>query len=125
MCLNRILRGEYARRIFSCLVLAVVFCGVLSAQTGHGKQITYSCRNERLAEALRQVERLSGYYKMQFAYEDVEPYKVSVNLKNASMQDAMGALLKGTRLRYEVNDRFIIGYAEAVEKTRAAEQPNV
>ena len=111
MCLNRILRGEYARRIFSCLVLAVVFCGMLSAQTGHGKQITYSCRNERLAEALRQVERLSGYYKMQFAYEDVEPYKVSVNLKNASMQDAMGALLKGTRLRYEVNDRFIQVFA--------------
>lgn len=111
MCLNRILRGEYARRIFSCLVLAVVFCGMLSAQTGHGKQITYSCRNERLAEALRQVERLSGYYKMQFAYEDVEPYKVSVNLKNVSMQDAMGALLKGTRLRYEVNDRFIQVFA--------------
>ena len=107
MCLNRILRGEYAKRIFSCLVLAMFFCGLLSAQTEHGKQITYACQDERLAEALRQVERLSGYYKMQFAYEDVEPYKVSVKLENASMREALDALLKKTRLRYEVNDRFI------------------
>ena len=61
MCLNRILRGEYAKRIFSCLILAMFFCGLLSAQTEHGKQITYACQDERLAEALRQVERLSGY----------------------------------------------------------------
>ena len=120
MCLNRILREEYAKRVFSCLILATFFCGFLSAQSGGGRQITYSCQEEQLAEALRQVERLSGYYKMQFAYEDVEPYRVSVNLKNASMRDALDALLKRTSLRYEANDRFIQIFAVKKYKSKGS-----
>ncbi len=74
---------------------------------GGGKRITYQCENEKLSSVLRQMERLSEYYKIQFAYEDVEPYKVTVRLKDATMEKAMSELLKGTKLRYEVSGQFV------------------
>lgn len=72
-----------------------------------GKSITYNCQGERLSVALQQVERLSGYYKLQFTYEDVEPHRVSVKLNAVGMVEAMRALLKNTGLDYEVNGRFV------------------
>jgi len=93
-----------------CLMLlgCLLSLSVAVAQpVGGGKKVTYRCENERLSAALRQVERLSEYYKIQFVYEDVEPYKVSVELKEASMEKAMSELLKETKLRYELNGRFV------------------
>ena len=46
-----------------------------------GNRITYACSEERLSTALKAVERLSGYYKLQFTSEDVEPYRVSVRVE--------------------------------------------
>ncbi len=107
MCLNWTKKKLYTRCIFSCIFLLTFFCNVILAQADDGKRITYSCQNEQLADALRKVERLSNYYKVQFTYQDVESYRVTVNLQSVSIEQAISALLKGTNLRYEVNGRFI------------------
>lgn len=73
----------------------------------NGKSITYSCNNEKLSVALRQLERLSGYYKLQFTYEDVESHRVSAKLKNATMDEAVRTLLRHTGLGYETKGRFV------------------
>ena len=57
---------------------------VTNAQNKAGNTITYQCKNEKLANALRRVERLSDYYKMQFSVDEVSAYKVTVSLKDAA-----------------------------------------
>ena len=80
------------------------------------KNITYQCKNEQLSKALRQVERLSGYYKIQFAYEDVGKYTVSVTLKDVTVQTALSELLQNTDLNYEIDNRFIHVFRVAAER---------
>ncbi len=94
--------------LLGCLLTLTV--AVAQPKEG-GKAITYQCENEKLSTALRQVERLSEYYKIQFALEDVEAYKVNVKLKNASIEKAMAELLKKTQLTYELNGQFVQVYS--------------
>ena len=94
------------------LMLLCLFCtSSAQAQTNAKHLVNLECHNLRLADALRNLERSSGYYRLQFAYEDVERYMVSVKLKNASIDQAMKLLLKGTSLRHEVNGRYVQVFA--------------
>ena len=116
------------------LWLLMLFGSVLPAQTVIGqnaetkkqqsqeKKITYRCQNEKLSVALRQVERLSGWYKVQFAYDDVQTHTVSISLKDVGMEQAIGRLLAGTGLQYEINGRFIQIFSS---KTTAQRQTKV
>lgn len=90
-------------------LLCCLWGGVILAQSpeNEGKPITYQCEHEALHKALAAVERQSGYYRIQYVMDDVEPYSVTVALRNASMADAMRQLLAGTPLRYEINKRFV------------------
>lgn len=72
-----------------------------------GNRITYACSEERLSTALKAIERLSGFYKLQFSSEDVEPYRVSIHINGVTMDVALRDLLRNTPLRYSVKDRFI------------------
>ncbi len=106
-CVNK--KRERNGKAWGLLFLCCLFSltAAVAQPAEGGKKITYQCENEKLSTALRQVERLSGYYKVQFAYEDVESYRVTTNLKEVSVDEAMSVLLKGTRLRYEVGGRFV------------------
>jgi len=66
-------------------------------QSSGAKAITYQCKSEKMANALRKVERLSGYYKIQFAIEDVSPYKVTVKVKDVKAEEAVKQILQGTK----------------------------
>ena len=78
-----------------------------SAQKNTGTPITYKCENEKLSKALSEVERLSGYYRLQYLSEDVSPYRVSGSFDKASVETVVTQLLKATPLRYNVNGRYI------------------
>ena len=97
------------------LALALPLMGI-NAQETTGNTITYQCRNEKLADALRKIERLSEYYKVQFALDDVAPYNVTVSLKEATMEEAVREILKGTKLEYNVKGRFIQIYREVQQQ---------
>ena len=86
---------------------------VTNAQNQAGNTITYQCKNEKLANALRRVERLSDYYKMQFSVDEVSAYKVTVSLKDAAIEDAVRELLQNTKLQYNIKGRFIQIYRDA------------
>ena len=95
------------KRIFYIMMLLLfVPCAVATAQTA-GKNITYQCKDENLADALRKVERLSGYYKMQFSLDEVAPYRVTVNLVEATMDETIKELIHDTKLHYNIKDRFV------------------
>ncbi len=94
-------------------VLLVLLLWLFSAPSLHaqqltqGNRITYACSEERLSTALKAIERLSGFYKLQFSSEDVEPYRVSIHINGVTMDVALRDLLRNTPLRYSVKDRFI------------------
>lgn len=92
---------------FLLILLTLQFASVTAQTADSGKAITYSCKNEKMANALRKVERLSGYYKVQFALEDVSPYKVTMKVKDATVENTLRTLLQGTKLKYQVKGRFI------------------
>lgn len=100
-------RRNIKRRCLLLLGCLLSLSVAVAQSVKEGEKVTYQCENEKLSAALRQVERLSEYYKIQFAYEDVEPYKVSVKLNEVSLEKAMTELLKNTKLRYEMNGRFV------------------
>ena len=88
------------------LFLLGSFCSVqiaLAQAKADQHLITYECTNEKLSVALKKVERLSNYYKIQFAFDDVDPYHVTVNLKNVTVNKAVQELLKNTRLTFDGN----------------------
>ena len=58
------------------------------------KNITIEFKNELLAEALKKLEKLSSY-KILFTYEEVQDYKVTASLKNATILEALGKVLEG------------------------------
>ena len=58
------------------------------------KNITIEFINELLAEALKKLEKLSSY-KILFTYEEVQDYKVTASLKNATILEALGKVLEG------------------------------
>lgn len=87
------------------------------AQTSEGKKITYQCKNEKMATALRKVERLSEHYKVQFSLDDMASQKVTLNLKGVTMEEAVKAILSDTKLQYKVKGRFIQIYRDKPQST--------
>ncbi|MDR2473302.1 MAG: SusC/RagA family TonB-linked outer membrane protein [Tannerella sp.] len=77
-----------------------------NAQIPNDKKITASFREESLAKALVRVERLSDY-KMNFNYEELDRYKVTVEIKDKTAPEAVDALLKGLPLEKSVNGKYI------------------
>ena len=89
-----------------------------SAQKNAGTPITYKCENEKLSKALSEVERLSGYYRLQYLSEDVSPYRVSGSFDKATVETVVTSLLKATPLRYSVNGRYIEIYNPKVKAAK-------
>lgn len=73
-----------------------------TAATGSGKKVSLTLKNASLSDALKKLGKQLGM-KVIFAYEDVENYRVNVSLSNASANDAIQSVLKGTPLTYEIN----------------------
>ncbi len=96
------------RFFYTLMILLLVPCVTATAQNqSAGKNITYQCKDENLADALRKVERLSGYYKMQFSLDEVAPYRVTVNLVEATMDETIKELIHDTKLHYNIKNRFV------------------
>lgn len=103
---------------FSCLgvflVLAFFLCSLnLSAQTA-SKLITYKCKNAELSKAFNEIERLSGYYHIQFSYNNVDGVKSTVDVSNATVPTVVKLLVSGKGLESTVKGQFIY-----ITKTKA------
>lgn len=91
-----------------CIALWLIGASTTAwAQTAN-KRISYSCNTQKLTTALKAIEKKSGYYKVQFAYDDVNSYSVSVNVKNVTVPEAVKQLLSGLPLTSSVKSRYIV-----------------
>lgn len=78
----------------------------LSAQTA-SKLISYKCKNAELAKSFNEIERLSGYYHIQFSYNNVNGVRSSVDVCNATVPTVVKLLISGKGLESSVKGQFI------------------
>lgn len=88
------------------LLLFATSATTLLAQTSTDKKFSIICDGTPLASALTQIENLSGY-KISFSTEEVQEFKVSVNLKDCDAQTAVKAVLNGLPFTYTVQNTTI------------------
>lgn len=92
------------------LLCTMMFGGLPSAAqntAAQGNNITVRYDKKSLQTLLDEVERQSGYYRVQYVVDDVAPYTISGNIDGLSAADAVRRLLSGTPLKMEVNGHFI------------------
>jgi len=116
MNLNLCRKASFKRRLFSSkillamkltIVLLIIGCLQVSAE-GYAQKITISKKNCTFSSLFETIKKQSGY---SFFYNNKsvkEAGKVSVNLKDASMEEALTAILKGQPFTYVIMDKMVV-----------------
>ena len=107
-------RTRNSSRWIPLLLCMLVYCLAAGAKTG--KKVNASFVGEPLASALKTVSRQSEVH-IGFAYEDVNGYKVTLTLKDATAKEAVDKLIGKFPLTCSVTNNGIM-----VTKTTAKVQ---
>ena len=94
-----------ARSLKYCLLFLLLLDAVTMA--AQGNQVSFSCREMALPTALQRVEEQSGYYKINYVYNDIKSYKVTTTIKKASAPHAVEQLLSGLPFSSSVDGKYI------------------
>ena len=86
--------------------LLLLLCLTVLPALAQGGGITISCKDEPLQKALRRLEKVSKQ-KIMFTYEDVENYKVTGEVKDATFEAALQMMLAGKPLEYKVDGNLV------------------
>jgi TonB-linked SusC/RagA family outer membrane protein len=78
----------------------------LSAQKANKQNITMEAKNEAMASVFKRLEKVSPY-KVLFTYRDIENYKVTLKVKNASIDRFMQAAIGNRPLTYKVDGNIV------------------
>lgn len=87
-----------------------------------GGEITIKVNNKPIREVLALVEKQSNFI---FVYNSSTvnlDKKVSINLTSSSINEVMGALLKGTSLAYEISARQILIFSKVENKQESLQK---
>ncbi len=106
------------------ILILVLLCAPVSAQKKE-KLITLKFTNIPLSEAMPKVEKQSGYT---FFYESQQidiKQKVSLNVKNETINKTIAALLKGTNVKFEIDATHIILYTGKNNKAISEQPQNI
>lgn len=108
----------------SVLFFSVLFCFLMLSAKGFAqeKKVSLSCKEMPLSEALTQIERQSEY-KLNFNYDELNQFKVTVNIKKESIQNVILTLLKGLPYQMKVNGKFIIIYRRTIQRQQPRNIP--
>lgn len=99
----------------------LILCMPLPAQVKE-KLITVNFSKIPLSEAINRVEKVSAYTFFYDAAQVDLKQKVSLNVQNATANQAMDAMLKGTNIRYEVTNTQIALYPLKKAETASGKQ---
>jgi TonB-linked SusC/RagA family outer membrane protein len=90
------------------LISAIMLAACLQVSAMGYSQITLSETDVPLGKVLKKIEKQSGY-DLLCTYELLEQAgHVTVNVKNATLREAVEACLKGKELSYEIHERTIV-----------------
>lgn len=113
------MKREKARQIaLSCLLL--LFATLVQAQ---GNKVSLTVNKESLSTALNKVERQSGYYKVNYDYNQMSQYKVTAVIKNATAIDAVRTLIQKLPFTAWQDGRYIQVRKNATGAARPQSRP--
>lgn len=98
-------RNLLIMKLILFLMLAVFF---QSNATGFAQNVTISRKNASLESVFREIRRQTQYNVICDASIIKKQYSVSLNLKDASVENAMAECLKTLPLAFLINDKHII-----------------
>ncbi len=87
------------------MMIIMIFC-LSSVAAQDNKKITLTFKNEKLSDALRQLEKASTY-KIMFTYNEVEIYQVSGKVKDQTFEQALKYVLAGKPLEYTISGNLV------------------
>lgn len=92
------------------MVLAVCLsaglpCRHVSAQNT-SKRFDLVCHDEAMPSVLKKVEKVSGF-KVLFTYNEVQHFKVTVNLKQKTVEEVMVAITASFPLSFRINGKYV------------------
>lgn len=88
--------------------LSFLFLTVATIALAQGKKISLKLNKVSLPSALNQVERQSGYYKINYDVNQVGKYKVSAEINQKEALDAVNVLLHNLPLSARLDGRYIL-----------------
>ena len=71
--------------------LLLLVCAM--AFTVAAQRITHTFQNVSMSDALKQLQRQTDKYKIVFIYDDLEDFKVTTNIRNKSVPDALRQMI--------------------------------
>ena len=93
----------------SCAFLMLLLFAAGPLWAGHSpEKITLKVTNEKLVKVLEEIKKQSGY---NFVYNEKfvkDLGGITVDVKEVSLDSVMKEVLKGTGLRYRIQDRIIL-----------------
>lgn len=104
--------------ILCLIVFGIGLAAPVEAQRAKTTEIKMELKNERLPQALKRLEKISGY-KILFSYDDLNQFTVSKGKFNApNIRAALDILLAGKPLTYSVDGQYInINIKESAVRT--------
>jgi len=89
------------------LCLCLLFFSLAAVSSAQGNNVSLVCKDRPLPSALTDIERLCGYYKINYNYDDLNKYKVTANIEDQTAPAAVGILLQNLPYSATVKGKFI------------------
>lgn len=111
---HRVALTSISRQLICYLLCLFIAIPALAAD--QKSTVTLRATNTPMVKVLEQVEAQSGY-KFSYIYDEVQRYRVTCDIKKASVADALKTILHGTAMTYTIKGRVI---TVSIDKRTAA-----
>lgn len=91
------------------MLTVFLFAGLPCKQAfaqGNSKKFDLVCQDEAMPSVLKKVEEASGF-KILFTYNEIQGFKVTVNLKQKTVEEAMAAITASFPLSFRINGKYV------------------
>jgi TonB-linked SusC/RagA family outer membrane protein len=107
------------------ITVIIILTACMAASAKGNAQIILSQKDVPLQTVLKEIQKQSGY-DIVFTYEMVQRFnKVSVNLRNASLEQALNEALKNTNLSYSIVGKIVAIKLQSPKENATNEQPSL
>lgn len=117
---NRQLTTKIIMRI-QLLFLMILITAMHTFGNAAAQTVSLSAKSQSLISVLDKIESQTGYY-LGYRTDLLEEYMVTVDLKNATIRQALDACFKNLPIIYKISDKFVTIYpkSEAGNQSEAA-----
>ena len=95
---------------FAGFLLMLVMLLGLSQEAVFAQDLTqrfdWVCKNEPMPTAFKKLEQVSGF-KILFTYDELQDYKVTINLKSQTVEKIIQGIIGSHPLTYQINGKYI------------------